>query len=138
VTGARCPLTTPAVTVVEQQATIEPHCNQGVQPGGICVYVHVVQREPTPGGPGSGLRRGSRRFPCQLPLWFYSIYMLRVWSNLAPGSLGAVAGDPDRHRGRHLCQPPCRGLPAGGWGIARHRLAGLGRSSKCVPRMDKA
>jgi hypothetical protein len=28
-------------------------------------------REPTPGGPGSGLRRGRRRFLCQLPLWFY-------------------------------------------------------------------
>jgi hypothetical protein len=31
----------------------------------------VVHREPTPGGPGSGLRRGRRRFLCQLPLWFY-------------------------------------------------------------------
>jgi hypothetical protein len=27
-----------------------------------------VQREPTPGGPGSGLRPGRRRFLCQLPL----------------------------------------------------------------------
>jgi hypothetical protein len=30
-----------------------------------------VQREPTPGGPGSGLRQGRKRFLCQLPLWFY-------------------------------------------------------------------
>jgi hypothetical protein len=36
--------------------------------------VYVVQREPTPGGPGSGLRPGRKRFLCQLPLWFY-IYL---------------------------------------------------------------
>ena len=66
VTGARCPLTKPVVTAVELQATTEPHCSRGVQPGGI--YVYVVQREPTPGGPGSGLRRGRKRFLCQLPL----------------------------------------------------------------------
>jgi hypothetical protein len=69
VTGARCPLTKPVVTAVELQATTEPHCSRGVQPGGI--YVHVVQREPTPGGPGSGVRPGRRRFLWQLPLWFY-------------------------------------------------------------------
>jgi hypothetical protein len=66
VTRARCPLTKPVVTAVELQATTEPHCSRGVQPGGICV--HVVQREPTPGGPGSGLRPGRKRFLCQLPL----------------------------------------------------------------------
>jgi hypothetical protein len=52
VTGARCPLTKPVVTAVELQAPTEPHCSRGVQPGGI--YVYVVHREPTPGGPGSG------------------------------------------------------------------------------------
>jgi hypothetical protein len=52
------------VTAVELQATTEPHCSRGVQPGGI--YVYVVHREPTPGGPGSGLRRGRKRFLCQL------------------------------------------------------------------------
>jgi hypothetical protein len=52
VTGARCPLTKPVVAAVEQQATAEPHCSRGAQPGGICAY--VVQRGPTPGGPGSG------------------------------------------------------------------------------------
>lgn len=31
-----------------------------MQPGGICVC--VVQRGPTPGGPGSGLRPGRKRF----------------------------------------------------------------------------
>jgi hypothetical protein len=67
VTGARCPLTKPVVAAVEQQATTEPHCSRGVQPGGI--YAYVVHREPTPGGPGSGLcRRGRKRFLCQLPL----------------------------------------------------------------------
>jgi hypothetical protein len=53
VTGARCPLTKPVVTVVELQATTEPHCSRGVQPGGICVYVGTA-RELTPGGPGRG------------------------------------------------------------------------------------
>jgi hypothetical protein len=63
------PLTKPVVTAVEQQATtLSPPIAAGarVQPGGI--YVHVVQREPTPGGPGPGLRPGRRRFLCQLPL----------------------------------------------------------------------
>jgi hypothetical protein len=68
VTGARCPLTKPVVTAVEQQATTGPHCSWGVQPGGICVHVvQPVQREPTPGGPGgSGLRPGRKRFLYQL------------------------------------------------------------------------
>ena len=48
-----CPLTKPVVAAVEQQATTELHCSRGVQPGGI--YVYVVQRELTPGGPGSGV-----------------------------------------------------------------------------------
>jgi hypothetical protein len=70
VTGARCPLTKPVVAAVELQATTEPHCSRGVQPGGI--YVYVVQRELTPEGPGPGLRRGRKRLLClQLPLWFY-------------------------------------------------------------------
>jgi hypothetical protein len=47
VTGARCPLTKPVVTAVELQATTEPHCSRGVQPGGTCAY--VVHREPAPG-----------------------------------------------------------------------------------------
>jgi hypothetical protein len=37
-----------------------------MQPGGF--YVYVIQREPAPGGPGSGLRRGRKRFLCQLQL----------------------------------------------------------------------
>jgi hypothetical protein len=60
VTGARRPLTKPVVAAVELQAITEPHCSRGVQPGGICVG--VVRREPTPGGPGSGLCPGRRRF----------------------------------------------------------------------------
>jgi hypothetical protein len=64
VTGARCPLTKPAVTVVEQQATTEPHCSRGVQPGGI--YVHVLQRGPVPGVSGPGFPPGRRRFLFQL------------------------------------------------------------------------
>jgi hypothetical protein len=43
VTGARCPLTKPVVTAVELQATTEPHCSRGVQPGGIYVYVGTAR-----------------------------------------------------------------------------------------------
>jgi hypothetical protein len=67
----RCPLTKPVVTAVELQATTAPHCSRGVQPGGI--YAHVVHREPTPGGPESGLRRDRKRFLCQLPLCSISL-----------------------------------------------------------------
>jgi hypothetical protein len=52
-------------------STTEPNCSRCVQPGGICVCVSVVHREPTPGGPGSGWRRGRKRLICQLPLWSY-------------------------------------------------------------------
>jgi hypothetical protein len=69
VTGARCPLPKPVVSAGELQATTEPHCSRDVQPGGI--YVYVVQREPTPGSPGSGLRPGRKRVLCQLPLWVW-------------------------------------------------------------------
>jgi hypothetical protein len=62
VTGARCPLTKPVVAAVELQATTEPHCSRGVQPGGI--YVYVVHRELAPGGPGSGLRPGHKHLLC--------------------------------------------------------------------------
>jgi hypothetical protein len=55
ITGARCPLTKPAVTAVELQATTEPRCSRGAQPGGI--HVRAVQREPAPGGPGSGQKK---------------------------------------------------------------------------------
>jgi hypothetical protein len=52
-------------------SAIALQCLRGVQPGGIAspaVYAHVVRREPTPGGPGWGWRRGRRRSPPQLPL----------------------------------------------------------------------
>jgi hypothetical protein len=65
VAGARCPLTKPVVTAVELQATTEPHCSRGVQPGGICA--HVVNRGPAHGGPGWGFRRARRR----LQFFFY-------------------------------------------------------------------
>jgi hypothetical protein len=68
VTGARCPIKSPAVgAAVELQTTTEPHCSRGagVQPGGICAY--VVPHEPASEGPGACWRPGNRRFPCQLP-----------------------------------------------------------------------
>jgi hypothetical protein len=75
VTGARCPLTKPAVTAVELRAATELHCSRGVQPGGICVY--VVQREPNPRGPESDLRPDRKRFVallgCQLRSYFHII-----------------------------------------------------------------
>jgi hypothetical protein len=89
VTGAWCPLTKPVVAAVELQATTEPHCSQGVQPGGICAY--AVNRESTPGGPGPGLRPGRKRFLCQLPLWFYKrlLCQLPLWFYI------------------HILPPPC-------------------------------
>jgi hypothetical protein len=66
VTGARCPLTKPVVAAGELQSTTGSHCSRGVQPDRI--YAYVVQRELTPGGPGSGVRRGRKRFLWQLPL----------------------------------------------------------------------
>jgi hypothetical protein len=69
VTGARCPLTKPVlargvtVTAVELQATTEPHCRlQPRRAGSPAVFTCTsVQRELTPGGPGSGLRPGRKR-----------------------------------------------------------------------------
>jgi hypothetical protein len=67
VTGARCPLTKPVVTAVEQQAATEPHCSRGAQPGGIC-DVYVVQRAgrlpEAVRGPGRACaqRPGRKRF----------------------------------------------------------------------------
>jgi hypothetical protein len=52
VAGARCPLTKPVVTAVELQATTEPHCSRGVQPGGICVYVGTARADPRRSGVG--------------------------------------------------------------------------------------
>jgi hypothetical protein len=71
VTGTRCPLTKPVVTAVELQATTEPHCSRGVQPGGICVYVGTSRADSRRSGPGSCWRQGRKRPLCQLPLWFY-------------------------------------------------------------------
>jgi hypothetical protein len=52
VTGARCPLSKPVVAAVELEATTEPHCSRGVQPGGVYVCV---------GGAVGAPRAGSRR-----------------------------------------------------------------------------
>jgi hypothetical protein len=52
VTGARCPLTNPVVAAVEQQATTEPHCSRGVQPGGIYVYVSTARADSQRSGAG--------------------------------------------------------------------------------------
>jgi hypothetical protein len=75
VTGARCPLTKPAVAAVELQTTPEPHCSRGVQPGGIFVY--VVQREPTPGGRfGVGLAPRPQALP--VPTAALALYKARA------------------------------------------------------------
>jgi hypothetical protein len=75
VTGARCLLTKPVVTAVELQATTEPRCSRGAQPGGI--YVYVVQREPTPGGPGcSGVGIVPRPQALPLPATALILYVL--------------------------------------------------------------
>jgi hypothetical protein len=75
VTGARCPLTKPVVTAVGllRVGHRAPDCSRGVQPGSI--YAYVVHREPTPGRvPGSGWRRGRKRFLRLLPSSFFSTF----------------------------------------------------------------
>jgi hypothetical protein len=57
---------------------------------------YVVQREPTPGGPGPGLCPGRRCFTCQLPLWFYiyrTFFVRRTNTNHSGG--GVIAGNPE-------------------------------------------
>jgi hypothetical protein len=84
VTGARCPLTKPAVAAVELQATIGPHCSRGVQPGGICVCVGAARAAYRRPGV-SGFRPGHRRFLCQLPLWFYLFVIIIIrWLRALP------------------------------------------------------
>jgi hypothetical protein len=61
VTGARCPLTKPVVAAVELQATTEPHCSRGVQPGGIYVYVGTARADSR--RPGVGLAPRPQAFP---------------------------------------------------------------------------
>jgi hypothetical protein len=61
VTGARCPLTKPVVTAVELQATTEPHCSRGVQPGGIYVYVGAARADSR--GSGVGLAPRPQALP---------------------------------------------------------------------------
>jgi hypothetical protein len=74
-TGARCPLTNPVVAAVELQATTEPHCSRGVQPGGI--YAYVVHRELTPGGPtGVGLAPKPQALPIPAAALVLYIYIL--------------------------------------------------------------
>jgi hypothetical protein len=40
------------VTAVELQATTEPHCSRGVQPGGIYVYVGTARADSRRSGVG--------------------------------------------------------------------------------------
>jgi hypothetical protein len=46
---------------VELQATTEPHCSRGVQPGGICVYVGAARAASR--GPGAGLAPRPQALP---------------------------------------------------------------------------
>jgi hypothetical protein len=93
VAGARCPLTKPAVTAVELQATTEPHhCSRhgrGVQPGGI--FACVVHREPThPRKPGAGLAPGPQ-VPCEVP----PALLGREAPTGAPLAVGPTGAGPD-------------------------------------------
>jgi hypothetical protein len=63
VTGARCPLTKPVVTAVELQATTEPHCSRGVQPGGIYVYVGTARADSRGSGVGLAKRPQALHMP---------------------------------------------------------------------------
>jgi hypothetical protein len=66
VAGARCPLTQPGVAAVEVQATTEPHCSRGVQPGG------TSRAGPRRSGVGLAPRPQALPMPAAaLPLCFY-------------------------------------------------------------------
>jgi hypothetical protein len=56
ITRARCPLTKPVVAAVELQATTEPHCSRGVQPGGICMHVGTARADSRGSGVGLATR----------------------------------------------------------------------------------
>jgi hypothetical protein len=62
------------VTAVELQATTEPHCSRGVQPGGICVHVGTARADSRRSGAGLAPRPQALPVPAaalELPLWFY-------------------------------------------------------------------
>jgi hypothetical protein len=75
VTGARCPLTKPVVTAVELQATTEPHCSRGVQPGGICVYVGTARADSRRSGVGLAPRPQALPMPAAALILY--IFLLR-------------------------------------------------------------
>jgi hypothetical protein len=72
VTGARCPPTKPVVTAVELQATTEPHCSRGVQPGGIYVYVGAARADSR----RSGVRLAPRPQALPIPAAALVLYIL--------------------------------------------------------------
>jgi hypothetical protein len=79
VTGARCPLTKPVVTAVELQATTEPHCSRGVQPGGIYVYVGTARADSRGYGVGLAPRPQALPMPAAaLILYILVCYILDV------------------------------------------------------------
>jgi hypothetical protein len=84
VTGARCPLTKPAVTAVEQQATTEPHCSRGVQPGSICVHTGTARANSR--GPGAGLASRPQTLPTPAPALVLSVH----WPQAPPMPAAAL------------------------------------------------
>jgi hypothetical protein len=73
VTGSRCPLTKPAVTA--DRTSCRPSSSVAAEARSPAVFARVLShREPTPGRPGLGWRRGRRRF-------------LFLWPSYRPGSV---------------------------------------------------
>jgi hypothetical protein len=106
VTGARCPLTKPVVTAVELQATTEPHCSRGVQPGGIaCVCVGAARADSRRSGVGLAPRPQALPMPAAAQV----LYIPRATkaSPRATKPQQALAFGPGAER-RVLATPPAR------------------------------
>jgi hypothetical protein len=90
VTGARCPLTKPVVAAVELQATTEPHCSRGVQPGGIYVHVGTARAGSRRSGAGLAPRLQALHMPAAA-LIIYNRFTKRRRNNLEVDSEAVAA-----------------------------------------------
>jgi hypothetical protein len=107
VTGARCPLAKPVVTAVELQATTEPHCSRGVQPGGIYVCVGTARADSRGSGAGPAPRPQAPPIPAAARILYMHIHKARkpLFSPLTQSSIlflvhlspGTEGGRPYQH-----------------------------------------
>jgi hypothetical protein len=130
VTGARCPLTKPVVTAVELQATTEPHCSRGVQPGGIYVRVGTARADSRRSGVGA-LAPRPQALPMPATALILYIYICSTASACSVAFNGPEARErPDssasqQGEGNGECGGAGGAIPLGGR-IGAARASGLG------------